>query len=59
MSATAVMRETEFERYASAIQPQQAVATLTGVTKRYGDTLALDGLDLALRPGEVWQEAGG
>ena len=53
MSATAVMRETEFERYASAIQPQQAVATLTGVTKRYGDTLALDGLDLALRPGEV------
>ncbi len=53
MSATAVMRETEFERYASAIQPQQAVATLTGVTKRYGDTLALDGLNLALRPGEV------
>lgn len=53
MPATAVMRETEFERYASTIQPQQAVATLTGVTKRYGDTLALDGLDLALRPGEV------
>ena len=53
MPATAVMRETEFDRYASAIQPQQAVATLTGVTKRYGDTLALDGLDLALRPGEV------
>ena len=53
MSATAVMRETEFERYASAIQPQQAVATLTGVTKRYGDTLALDGLNLALRRGEV------
>ncbi|HSY13722.1 MAG TPA: ATP-binding cassette domain-containing protein, partial [Verrucomicrobiae bacterium] len=53
MSTTAVMRETEFERYASAIQPQQAVATLTGVTKRYGDTLALDGLDLALRAGEV------
>jgi ABC-2 type transport system ATP-binding protein len=53
MSTTAVMRETEFERYASAIRPQQAVATLTGVTKRYGDTLALDGLDLALRAGEV------
>ena len=53
MPATAVMRETEGERYASAIEPQQAVATLRGVTKRYGDTLALDGLDLALRPGEV------
>jgi ABC-2 type transport system ATP-binding protein len=48
-----VMRETEFERYASAIQPQRAVATLTGVTKRYGDTLALDGLNLALGAGEV------
>lgn len=53
MPATAVMRETEFERYASAIEPQQAVATLTGVTKRYGDTLALDELNLALRAGEV------
>ncbi len=53
MPATAVMRETEFEQYASAIEPQQAIAALTGVTKRYGDTLALDGLNLALRPGEV------
>jgi ABC-2 type transport system ATP-binding protein len=48
-----VLQETKFERYASAILPQQSVATLTGVTKRYGDTLALDGLSLALRPGEV------
>jgi ABC-2 type transport system ATP-binding protein len=53
MPATAVMRETEFEQYSSAIQPQQVIAALTGVTKRYGDTVALDGLSLALRPGEV------
>src|SRR5579871_157231 len=53
MPATALIRETEIERYASAIEPQQAVATLTGVTKRYGDTLALDELNLALRAGEV------
>ena len=30
-----------------------AAATLEGVTKRYGVTLALDGLSLALKPGEV------
>ena len=30
-----------------------AVAALTGVTKRYGAMTALDGLSLALRPGEV------
>jgi ABC-2 type transport system ATP-binding protein len=33
--------------------PQQSIATLTGITKRYGTTTALDGLDLALRPGEI------
>ena len=32
-----------------------ATAILTqGLTKRYGETLALDGLDLEVRPGEVY-----
>jgi ABC-2 type transport system ATP-binding protein len=31
----------------------QPIATLANVTKRYGATIALDGLNLALRPGEV------
>lgn len=31
----------------------QPIATLTHVTKRYEATIALDGLDLALQPGEV------
>jgi ABC-2 type transport system ATP-binding protein len=53
MPATALMRETETPMFSSATQPQQAIASLTGVTKRYGTTLALDGLNLALRPGEV------
>ena len=26
--------------------------TLTGIAKRFGATLALDGVDLAVRPGE-------
>jgi simple sugar transport system ATP-binding protein len=30
-----------------------AIARLTGIEKRFGTTLALDGADLALRPGEV------
>ena len=51
MPATALMRETEMERFAA--QPHQAIASLTDVTKRYGATTALDGLNLALRPGEV------
>ncbi|HSZ12596.1 MAG TPA: ABC transporter ATP-binding protein [Solirubrobacteraceae bacterium] len=34
-------------------QPQYAVST-SGLSKRYGDTLALDGLDLAVRRGEVY-----
>jgi len=33
--------------------PLQPVATLANVTKRYGATTALDGLSLALRPGEI------
>jgi ABC-2 type transport system ATP-binding protein len=31
----------------------QAIRTV-GLTKRYGDTVALDGLDLAVEPGEVY-----
>ncbi len=53
MPATALMREMEIEQFSSRTQPQQAIAALTGVTKRYGNTLALDGMNLALRPGEV------
>jgi ABC-2 type transport system ATP-binding protein len=33
--------------------PRQPIATLTNITKRYGKTLALDGLSLSLHPGEV------
>ena len=51
---------TETIEEAAAIQPKpanpqhtQPVATLTGVTKRYGATTALDNLSLALHPGEV------
>ena len=33
--------------------PQQPIATLTNITKRYGTTVALDGLSLSLHPGEV------
>jgi ABC-2 type transport system ATP-binding protein len=37
----------------AAAHPLQPVATLANVTKRYGATTALDGLNLALRPGEI------
>ncbi|HMH15466.1 MAG TPA: ABC transporter ATP-binding protein [Edaphobacter sp.] len=53
MPATTLIRESETETDYSAKETQQAIATLTGVTKRYGATVALDGLNLALRPGEV------
>ena len=53
MHATALMHDTETAMFSSATQSQQAIAALTGVTKRYGATVALDGLNLALRPGEV------
>jgi ABC-2 type transport system ATP-binding protein len=33
--------------------PKQPIAALTNITKRYGTTLALDGLSLSLHPGEV------
>src|ERR1700755_2812294 len=36
-----------------ASSPRQPIATLTNITKRYGNTVALDNLSLALHPGEV------
>jgi len=33
--------------------PRQPIAALTNITKRYGNTLAVDNLSLALHPGEV------
>lgn len=37
----------------SRLQPQGAVAELTGVTKSFGGTMALDGIDLTVGPGEA------
>lgn len=37
----------------ASVQPLQPIAALANVTKRYGATVALDNLSLALRPGEV------
>ena len=53
MPATVLMQETEMERLSSTTQPHEAIASLTNVTKRYGATIALDGLNLALQRGEV------
>jgi len=50
--AAELRRDEELERV-DAIWRSQPVATLNHVTKRYKTTTALDGLDLALRPGEV------
>jgi ABC-2 type transport system ATP-binding protein len=54
MPLTAIAYETE---QPATNQPtllrQQPVASLNNLTKRYGNTVALDGLNLALRPGEV------
>ena len=41
------------ERVGATPVREQAVAALSGVTKKYGAMTALDGLSLALRPGEV------
>lgn len=49
----AEMRQDEELERVDAMRRLQPVATLTNVTKRYKATTALDGLDLALRPGEV------
>jgi ABC-2 type transport system ATP-binding protein len=38
---------------ASVSAPPPAIATLTNIIKRYGTTVALDGLSLSLHPGEV------
>jgi ABC-2 type transport system ATP-binding protein len=54
MPLNAIAYETELiaaELPASA--QRQPIATLTNITKRYGNTLALDNLSLSLHPGEV------
>jgi ABC-2 type transport system ATP-binding protein len=54
MPLNAIAYETEPSApRAPASVPRQPIATLTNVTKRYGTTLALDGLSLSLHPGEV------
>jgi ABC-2 type transport system ATP-binding protein len=54
MPLSAIAYETEpIATKASAPVPQSAIATLTNITKRYGTTVALDGLSLSLHPGEV------
>jgi ABC-2 type transport system ATP-binding protein len=51
---TAIAFETERSATSRpAVAQQQPIATLANVTKRYGPTTALDGLSLALRPGEI------
>jgi ABC-2 type transport system ATP-binding protein len=52
MPAIAFATETHFTAKPTS-QSLQPIATLTNVTKRYGATAALDGLNLALHPGEV------
>src|ERR1700721_3438826 len=51
--AIAPKLHTHTERPAAATQQLQPIAALVNVTKRYGATVALDGLSLALRPGEI------
>jgi ABC-2 type transport system ATP-binding protein len=54
MPLSAVAFETEPSAAdTSAIESRQPVATLTNITKRFGTTVALDGLSLVLRPGEI------
>src|SRR5271154_6599106 len=54
MPLSAIAYETEqFAATVPAFAPQHSIATLANVTKRYGATVALDGLSLVLRPGEV------
>jgi ABC-2 type transport system ATP-binding protein len=50
MPAIAIQEETPAMLEQAATSP---IATLDNVTKRYGSTTALDGLSLALHPGEV------
>src|ERR1700721_701328 len=51
--AIAPKLHTHTERPAAATQQLQPIAALANVTKRYDATVALDGLSLALRPGEI------
>jgi len=54
MPLTAIAYETEITRTdAPVLLAKAPIATLTNITKRYGSTVALDGLSLCLRPGEV------
>jgi len=54
MPLSAIAYETEqIAAKAPVFVPQQSIATLTNLTKRYGATVALDNLSLSLRPGEV------
>ena len=54
MPLTALAYETEaLPTNGPQIAHRQPVASLTGVTKRYGNALALDRLNLSLRPGEI------
>jgi ABC-2 type transport system ATP-binding protein len=54
MPLSAIAYETErIPERVPALAPQQPIASLTHITKRYGTTVALDNLSLVLRPGEV------
>jgi len=53
MPPTVIAQETGTAAVRTMAPVQQPIAILANVTKRYGATIALDGLSLALRPGEV------
>jgi ABC-2 type transport system ATP-binding protein len=54
MPLTAIAYETEARpTNGPQIASKQPIASLTGVTKRYGNALALDRLNLTLHPGEI------
>jgi ABC-2 type transport system ATP-binding protein len=53
MPPSMIAQETGTAAVRTMAPAQQPIATLAKVTKRYGATIALDGLSLALRPGEV------
>ena len=54
MPLTAIAYETEARpTNGTQIASKQPIASLTGVTKRYGNAVALDRLNLALHPGEI------
>ena len=53
MPLSAIAYETEQSPAEVPAEARQPIATLTNITKRYGTTLALDGLSLSLHPGEV------